>query len=200
MSTKLGLFILLGLGIALVVAGHLHADMLEHRRILMNRGEWWRPITGSFTHANTNHLIHNLSTITVLLVLFGLFARKKFAAIVITHIIMYAIFCGLLAVDTELSYYRGLSGPAHGMWLILGVAVWANTVDNNQDIRRFGAVIALLVVIKVAIEQYTCMPIAALWEAAPQYPVMTASHLYGLCSASLATALTWRWLNNKHHD
>lgn len=181
----------IGIVVALLIVGHLHPTQFEYRRILFDRGEWWRAITGSFTHMNETHLIHNVATTLVLLVMFAAFIRRQGLAITITLLIMYALFCGLLLLDTDLTYYRGLSGPAHGMWLILGI-----TLGLNKELRLFGFIVALAVILKVAIEQYTAAPIAALWDTAPHYQVMEESHLYGLLAASISSAIMWRWLNS----
>ncbi|WP_367869607.1 rhombosortase [Vibrio sp. B1Z05] len=87
------------------------AEALRWQQDLMASHQWWRLLTGNFTHTNTYHLGMNLAGLWVICHLFQAKVKPLASAIVILSI---AIGVGLLFTDTNI--YYGLSGVLHGLF------------------------------------------------------------------------------------
>ncbi|CAM3132012.1 rhombosortase [Vibrio rarus] len=87
------------------------SDALRWEHDLIATHQWWRLITGNFTHTNLYHLLMNLAGLWVICYLFN--ARVKPLLIVI-GLLSSAIGVGLLFTSTH-TYY-GFSGVLHGLF------------------------------------------------------------------------------------
>ncbi len=82
-------------------------------RAAIEKGQWWRVLTGNITHTNVIHMLMNLSALWILAVLHKMYYQDK-TWILLTGIMMPVI--GLLMFFTPYSSYAGLSGVLHGLF------------------------------------------------------------------------------------
>ncbi|MFA0442537.1 rhombosortase [Vibrio sp. 10N.286.49.C2] len=117
-------------------------------RGLISNGEWWRIVTGNFSHTNLAHLAMNLAGLVVICYLF---TPTKKALYVLLALLSLTTGLGLLL--TPLNAYLGLSGVLHGLfaywalseclggrkssiWLIVGVVAkvtWETLFGASQS-------------------------------------------------------------------
>jgi len=148
---------------------------LEFNRGAIDRGQWWRLVTGHWVHYGFYHLLMNGAAL--LLCGYVLLLDLKpghYAALLVTCLL--AVGLGLYWGNQELGYYAGLSGALHGL-LVAGLLL-----GLHQTPRLYG--LALLVVaVKIGREQWpgfdTAHPLLAV-------PVAVDAHLYGA-----VTGLIW---------
>jgi rhomboid family GlyGly-CTERM serine protease len=108
------------------------------------RGEFWRLVTGHFSHADPGHLLWNCLGLTVLGVLIE---RRSVAFLLIslgTGIVMVSTL--LLSPFSQLVYYCGLSGALNSL---LVVALWLEWKASRS---YWVAVVAFVSVLKVVVE------------------------------------------------
>ncbi|MCW8334663.1 rhombosortase [Vibrio paucivorans] len=74
-------------------------------------GQWWRILTGNFTHTNFAHLGMNLAGLWVICYLFKPSAKTLLFALVIL-----SLFVGVGNIFTDMTTYVGLSGALHGLF------------------------------------------------------------------------------------
>ncbi|MDA9557048.1 rhombosortase [Vibrio sp.] len=75
-------------------------------------GDYWRIITGNFTHTNTIHLIMNLIGLVVIQFIFQPPTRTLSLLL-----IGLSTAVGLANLMTDMVYYSGLSGVLHGLFI-----------------------------------------------------------------------------------
>ncbi|MEZ9975233.1 rhombosortase [Vibrio breoganii] len=75
--------------------------------------QWWRLITGNFTHTNAYHLLMNLAGLWIISYLFH--ARWKKLS---TYIALISTFIGIGLLFTQTQIYYGLSGVLHGLFAL----------------------------------------------------------------------------------
>lgn len=141
-------------------------------------GELWRLVTGHFVHLNPGHLVLNLAGLALVWVLVGGGYRALAWWLVIAFSVA-VMDAGFWFLDPGLSWYVGLSGLLHGLLL-------AGTVDRLRDAPIESAVLGLLVIGKLAWEQYAG-PLPGS-EASAGGSVVVNAHLYGAIAGTLAGA------------
>lgn len=137
----------------------------------IEQGQWWRILTGNFTHTNFPHLVMNLAGLWAITLLF----RPAVKTLLITLIILSSwIGVGMLLTDT--SIYVGLSGALHGLFAYFATQEW---LDGRKSSRW----LVLGIIIKVGWEQYFGASLStAEWIEAR---VATEAHLIGLMGGVL---------------
>ena len=142
---------------------------LEFNREAIDRGQWWRLITGHWVHYGFYHLLMNSAAL--LLCGYVLLIDLKpghYTALLLTCLLSVGL--GLYWGNPQMGYYAGLSGVLHGL-LVAGLFL-----SLYQAPRLYG--LALLVVaIKILREQ---------WPGFDTVPVAVNAHLYGAL-----TGLAW---------
>ena len=146
-------------------------------------GEYWRLVTGHFTHYSFEHAA--LNVLGAVLV-FGLY-RRRFSLVGWMILIAWSIMVidvGLL-LATDVVWYVGASGVLHA-------AMAAGILDDLLRRERYAWLIATLGVLKLGYElQFGALP----WPggALGEMPVIYAAHLLGV-AAGLTWLLLWRVL------
>nr|WP_290369158.1 rhombosortase [Vibrio hippocampi] len=109
-------------------------------------GQWWRIVTGNFTHTNVTHLCLNLASVWVICFLFrpssAMFAGvTSFSAVTI----------GLGIFVSEIQIYLGLSGILHALFAFLALR---EALQGRQS----SWLLVIGVIGKVALEQIQGAP------------------------------------------
>lgn len=104
-------------------------------------GQWWRLITGHFTHTNTYHALVNVATFWIMSFIF----KPRPNELVILMSVL-AVCIGLLNLLTPVQEYAGLSGILHGVF-----AYYA--LRETLSGRKSSGLLVLGILAKVAWEQ-----------------------------------------------
>ncbi|GAM70986.1 membrane protein [Vibrio sp. JCM 19236] len=141
------------------------SELFRWQANLVDQNQWWRIVTGSFTHTNLYHLGMNLAGYWLLAYLFH--ARYKRYAVE-TLILATAIGIGLLFTSTQ-NYY-GLSGALHGLF-----AIYATR--EVMSVKRSSWLLLIGLGLKIAAENSGMMPISSASLIGAR--ISTESHLIG---------------------
>lgn len=97
------------------------SELFEFDRVLIQNGEYWRLLTGHFSHSNDNHIMLNLAGIVLIWALHGEYYTPRKYTLALG---LLALYCGigLYAFYPEINIYNGLSGVLHGL-IIFGALV-----------------------------------------------------------------------------
>lgn len=124
------------------------ASLVNWHRYLILDGQWWRILSGNFTHTNFAHLGMNLGGFWIISYIFKP-SEKELLALLLT----IGVSVGLLNFLSDMNGYVGLSGLLHGLFayfalqeslngrksswlLVLGViakVTWEMTVGASQS-------------------------------------------------------------------
>lgn len=105
-------------------------DQFFYNFHLINKGEYWRLISGNFIHFNNAHLLMNMTGLVLAFLLVG----KQFTGV---HWGLLILFCALISslsiytFNSELMIYGGFSSVLHGIFLagsIKGLKFFENKV------------------------------------------------------------------------
>ncbi|WP_217519191.1 rhombosortase [Vibrio metschnikovii] len=131
----------------------------------IERGQWWRILTGNFTHTNFAHLGMNLAGLWVIVFLFMPSIRLLCFALAVL-----SLWVGISIFFSDMTLYVGLSGVLHGLFAYFALQEWLHG-------RRSSLWLVLGVIAKVAWEQWfgASMMTAELIQAR----VATEAHLAG---------------------
>jgi len=185
----LGPSLVLVLAFVLYLFEPLSSQYLAFEREKIQSLELWRLLSGNFLHTNFSHLILNALGLSLLWALHGQYFSTK-TYLIIFHLISLACTLGIYSFAERLSWYVGLSGTLHGMF-VLGAYF---------DIRagmKSGWLLLLGVWAKIAHEQYfgASKEVAELIGAS----VATEAHLYGAISGMLLV-FYFLMLNSHSHS
>ncbi len=111
-SLALG-FTLVVIGLILVAQIPMVQEVFIWERAALEKGQWWRLITGHFTHTNITHMVMNISGLVALFLLHKKYYQEK-TLLVLVWFMMPVI--GVLMYFTPYSSYAGLSGILHGLF------------------------------------------------------------------------------------
>ena len=150
------------------------ADLLRYERAAVARGQWWRLVTANLLHYDLRHLLMNSAAF---MVMWALFVRS--ASLRQWSVVALASACavtgGLYAFMPEVSWYLGLSGMLHGLWMAGALLLW-----RREGAR--GLVCLGLLLGKLGLEQFHGPLTSAL---TPGMPVVPAAHLFGAAAGLL---------------
>ena len=90
-----------------------YRELLYMNLELAKQGEYWRFITGHFTHYNWLHCISNIMGVFLLFLLFQP-SPKKDQWIIVTAFILTFVTLGLIISSESLRWYLGFSGILTG--------------------------------------------------------------------------------------
>ncbi len=176
------------LAVLLALAGDEARHALRYERAAILDGEFWRLVSGHFVHLGWSHLLLNLAGLTLVWLMLG----SQFSSaqwLVLTGVSLATISACFLLFEPRLQWYVGLSGLLHG-WFAAGA--FALSRDRQLSERRFGALLLVLIALKLAYEQWQgALPMTAKSAGGP---VVVDAHLYGALgglAAALAISL-WR--------
>lgn len=86
-------------------------SLTEWHRQWISEGQWWRILTGNFTHTNFAHLAMNLAGLWVIHFIF-----KPTDRTFIFTLFTISLLVGLLNLVSDMTSYVGLSGVLHGLF------------------------------------------------------------------------------------
>ena len=104
-------------------------------------GQWWRILTGNFSHTNYSHLLMNLAGLWIISYLFQP-TRKQ----LISALILISLVTGLALLLSSIQVYVGLSGTLHGLF---GLFALREALNGRQS----SWLLVLGLVAKIAWEQ-----------------------------------------------
>ncbi|UGA55628.1 rhombosortase [Vibrio sp. VB16] len=108
---KLSYFLILVTVIsALFQLPYLQNLVVWHHELIQN-GQWWRILSGNFTHTNTIHFSMNIAAMWVIAYLFKPSAKSLLGAL-----LFLSTSVGLGLLFSTLHSYAGLSGVLHGLF------------------------------------------------------------------------------------
>ena len=181
-------FFLLPIGIAMLSAGCTFggftlARLLRYDRDAILAGQVWRLLTGHLVHLGAPHLAMNLVGLALIWMLFGrLMTTAAWLATLLSSAL--AVSFGLLVFNPGLTWYVGLSGVLHGMFL--AGAILSIVSGYRAEILLLGFIIA-----KLAWEQWVG-PLPGSAEVAGGDVVVDA-HLYGAIAGVIAALVIILW-------
>ncbi|WP_240783526.1 rhombosortase [Stenotrophobium rhamnosiphilum] len=153
--------------------GESGREWLSYDRGLIEAGQWWRLITGSFVHLGWWHLFLNEMGLAVLVLLcpqplsFAVWIRRLL-------ILSLGMSLGLYFFVPSLNSYVGMSGVIHGLFL-LGLVPQI----LKKDLIALGCLLYLIG--KLAWELFSGAPVSD--ESALGGHVVLESHLFGTLTA-----------------
>ncbi|MEC7940737.1 MAG: rhombosortase [Pseudomonadota bacterium] len=74
-------------------------------------GQWWRILTGNFSHTNYSHLLMNLAGLWIISYLFQPTRKQLISALALISLVT-----GLALLLSSIQIYVGLSGTLHGLF------------------------------------------------------------------------------------
>ncbi len=166
------------LSIALNLGGEQITLALRYEYQAIGDGQLWRLISGHFVHLGTSHLIMNLLGLGLI---WGLFFHLLPNAgwLLITLCSALFISLGFYLLQPQLSWYVGLSGILHSLF-VAGTLAAIRSGDHRE------AILLVAIVGKLIWEQMVG-PLPGTTELA-NGPVIVDAHLYGALSGAL---LVW---------
>jgi len=183
-QNKALLMSILGLSIILVIGQWFQSDLFFNRNDI-NQGQWWKILSGNFTHSNIPHLLLNLSGLWILGILFidSLSSKSFILSSVFLALIVGA---GLFFFTPELNGYYGFSGVLYGLYF---VAAFCAILENDLFT---GISVVLLISGKIIWDYATGGSQAS--AKLIGIPVANDAHLYGFIGAiAIAGFLLFRW-------
>ena len=87
------------------------ASLSEWHRQWISDGQWWRILSGNFTHTNFAHLAMNLAGLWVITFIFKPSEKSLLVILLVTSLAV-----GLLNFFSDMTSYVGLSGVLHGLF------------------------------------------------------------------------------------
>ncbi len=178
------------LSLILIVGQWFQSDVFFNRNDI-NQGQWWKILSGNFTHSNIAHLLLNLSGIWLLGMLFidSLTSKTFILSIVFLSAI---VGLGLYFFTPELSGYYGFSGALYGLYFVAAVCA---ILDDDFFT---GISVALLITGKIVWDYFTGGSQSS--AELIGIPVANDAHLYGFIGALIIAGflLFKRYLNSKN--
>ena len=104
-------------------------------------GQWWRILTGNFSHTNYPHLVMNLAGLWIISYLFQPSKKQLVVALLVISLVT-----GLALLLSSIQVYVGLSGTLHGLFGLFALREALNG-------RKSSWLLVLGLVAKVAWEQ-----------------------------------------------
>lgn len=117
-------------------------DLVIWDAALIRAGQWWRIISGNFTHTNTYHLLMNMVALWIISTIFRPQARS-----LATLLLLLSMSTGISLLASDLGRYAGLSGVLHGLFTCYA----AHELCQG---RKSSGLLLLGVVTKVGYEQW----------------------------------------------
>lgn len=137
----------------------------------IQHGQWWRILTGNFTHTNFAHLGMNLAGLWIISFIF-----KPAARTLLILLLSLSVWIGLCVLLTDMRINVGLSGTLHALFAFFAL-------QEAQLGRRSSWLLVLGVVAKVVWEQAFGSSMGT--EQLIHARVATEAHLAGVIGGGL---------------
>jgi rhomboid family GlyGly-CTERM serine protease len=157
-------------------------EILKYDRLAIADGEYWRLLSGHFSHLGPEHLLLNIAGLVLVWLLVGRqYTTPQWTFVTVFSLVIITL--GFWYVDPNLIWYVGLSGLLHGL-LVAGAihGIKSQTVES--------AIMLVAVASKLIYEQFVG-PLPGS-EATAGGAVITNAHLYGAIGGAMAAAILWR--------
>lgn len=167
----------------LMPGGEHLAQLLRYDRAAVAAGEWWRLLSGNFVHLGWWHLVFNVASLALLVLL----CPERLSP---QEWLRRVLFIGtgmslcLYWLTPGLQTYVGLSGLVYGLF-VLGL--------GRQALNRDEIGIACLLFVLVRIGWELVHGASASETELLGGGVVAESHLYGVACALLYAGLTYSW-------
>ena len=159
--------------------GQLVPALFRYERSLVIEGEYWRLVTGHFTHLGWWHLLLNWLGLVLIAQLFiSLYSYLYW--LISALLCLLAISFGFLFLNPELDWYVGLSGLLHGLFVI-------GVVGELRKGRWLFGFALLVLVGKLIAENLATLPVDMSRFIGAN--VVVEAHLYGAISGGLIAVL-----------
>ncbi|KUI99897.1 membrane protein [Vibrio sp. MEBiC08052] len=145
--------------------------MLVWDKQAITQGQWWRIVTGNFTHTNTTHLAMNLIALWLITLIFRPSVRALWQ-----QLLLLSLLIGIGLFWSDLDFYVGLSGTLHGLFASFALS------EALQG-RKSSWLLVVGVCGKVIWEQ--CFGASEATQALIEAPVAIQAHLLGLAGGLL---------------
>jgi len=191
-NNKLLLISILAMSLLLIIGQLLQSEIVFDRNAIQS-GQWWKAISGNFTHSNIPHLLLNLSGLCLLMLLFIDSLNTK-TFILSTIFLSIIVGLGLFYFTPELNRYYGFSGILYGLYFVAAICA---ILDND---RFTGISVAVLIAGKILWDYITGGNQSS--AELIGVPVANDAHLYGFIGAVLISVfllLDWRLKRSKRH-
>ncbi len=173
---------------ALALAVHMRAGAaagLQLDRAALAAGEWWRWVTGHFTHWSANHLAWDV----LVFVLLGAAceATSRWRMLITLGISIVAIPLAVLLWQPQFQTYRGLSGLDSALFGLLAVdLLWEKLGEAD---RRSVVAIVLLIIAFIAKTVFETITGSAVFadSAAGGFVPAPLAHLVGFVVGAFAS-------------
>lgn len=163
------------------------ASQVNWHRDFILEGQWWRILTGNFTHTNFAHLGMNLAGLWVISYIF-----KPSPRLLLLCLVTISLAVGVLNFLSSMNGYVGLSGALHGLFAYFALLEALNG-------RKSSWLLVVGVMAKVAWE--LTMGASSSTSELINARVAVESHLFGMLSGFIFAALHFftrrQWLANK---
>ena len=168
---------LLLIAISLVCVGlqfEPQASWANWQRDIILNGQWWRILTGNFTHTNLPHLTMNLAGLWVISFIFKPNEKALFICL-----LSISVAIGLFNFLSSMNSYVGLSGTLHGLFAYFALQEALNG-------RKSSWLLVIGVSIKIAWELTMGASLAT--QDLINAQVAVDAHLYGALSGMIFSA------------
>ncbi|TKF32432.1 rhombosortase [Vibrio kanaloae] len=88
-------------------------------------GQWWRILTGNFSHTNYSHLLMNLAGLWIISYLFQPSKKQLVLALLVISLVT-----GVALLFSSIQIYVGLSGTLHGLF---GLCALRETINGRKS-------------------------------------------------------------------
>jgi len=154
-------------------------EWLRFDRLAIADGEYWRLLTGHFTHLGTSHFLLNCAGLLLVWYLVGT-QFTAFGWLWISAGTIIGIDLGFWLLEPQLVWYVGLSGLLHGL-LAAGII---GTANND---RQMALLLVVMLAGKLGYEQLAG-PLPGSVSSSGGSVIVNA-HLYGAIAGALTTVL-----------
>ncbi len=145
-------------------------DWLQFARADVDRGQWWRFITGNFMHLSWRHLAMNSLALVAIYALYPNCMKTK-SIFLVFLLSCLSVTIGIWLFSIDVQWYVGLSGALHGLLIVLIVADYAKH-------RGWLNIVLLLAVMAKLVWEGMMGPLPGS-ELTAGGPVVVQAHFYG---------------------
>lgn len=159
--------------------GNSATELLRYQSDLFSSHQLWRVLSGNIVHLGWSHMILNALGLALIWALFWNTFRTG-SWLLITAVSALAVTLGLYWLMPEVTWYVGLSGLLHGLF-IAGAIGGIRRGDHRE------AILLIALIAKLLWEQiYGPMPGTSDMAGGP---VIVESHLFGAIGGAIAALL-----------
>jgi len=150
-------------------------------RALIDQGQYWLLLTGHLVHLNWTHWALNMAGLVVVAVFFSLYGNiLNWLFVLLFSALVTGL--GLYWFQPELSWYVGLSGVLHGLFIYGAI--------RETRFYPFSGYVLLLLLAGKLFWEYMNGPLPGS-EQMTGGRVLVEAHLYGAIAGLVAVFLTW---------